>query len=89
MAEQRKPEADIVSVVGSPQALVADVDRWAARSWRDRAKILWALCCRALETVRPEWGFQQDVSDVSRRLRLDPPHVMPGSSCIHYSVNPM
>ncbi|MGD1154547.1 MAG: hypothetical protein ABSA41_01840 [Terriglobia bacterium] len=71
MAEQTKPELDVPVSHRLPESLVASVDQWAQRTWRDRAKILSAICCRVLEMVRQEGGFQQDLSDVLRRLRLD------------------
>jgi len=72
MAERKNPEFDITVSHRLPEGLVAHVDQWAARTWRDRAKILSAICCRVLEMVRQEGGFQQDLSDVLRRLHLDP-----------------
>jgi hypothetical protein len=71
MAEQNKVEFDITVSHRLPESLVASVDQWANRTWRDRAKILSAICCRVLEMVRQEGGFKQDLSDVLRRLRLD------------------
>ncbi len=72
MAEQNKVEFGITVSHRLPESLVASVDQWANRTWRDRAKILSAICCRVLEMVRQEGGFKQDLSDVLRRLRLDP-----------------
>ena len=72
MTEKSKAEFDITVSHRLPESLVASVDVWAQRTWRDRAKILSAICCRVLEMVRQEGGFQQDLSDVLRRLRLDP-----------------
>jgi len=72
MAEPKKPEFEITVSHRLPESLVASVDQWAARTWRDRAKVLSAICCRVLDMVRQEGGFQQDLSDVLRRLRLDP-----------------
>jgi len=71
MAEQTKSEFDVTVSHHLPESLVASVDQWAQRTWRDRAKILSAICCRVLEMVRQEGSFQQDLSDVLRRLRLD------------------
>jgi hypothetical protein len=71
MADITRTEFDVTVSHRLPESLVASVDQWAQRTWRDRAKILPAICCRVLEMVRQEGGFQQDLSDVLRRLRLD------------------
>jgi hypothetical protein len=71
MAEQTKPEFDVTVSHRLPESLVASVDQGAQRTWRDRAKIPSAICCRVLEMVRQEGGFRQDLSDALRRLRLD------------------
>jgi hypothetical protein len=71
MADITRTEFDVTVSHRLPESLVASVDQWAQRTWRDRAKILSAICCRVLEMVRQEGGFQQDLSDVLRRLRLD------------------
>ncbi|MBZ5672342.1 MAG: hypothetical protein LAO04_21800 [Acidobacteriia bacterium] len=68
MAEQTKPEFGVTVSHRFPESLVASVGR---RTWRDPARILSAICCRVLEMLRQEGGFQQDLSDALRRLRLD------------------
>jgi hypothetical protein len=70
---QRKLEFDIAVSHRLPESYVTEVDDWAARTWRDRAKILSAICCHVLRMVRDEGGFNGTLESVLNRLRLDPP----------------
>lgn len=65
-----KTEFDIAVSTKLKEDLVAKVDRWAERSWRDRSKVLSAILTTVLKMVERDNNFEADLNEVIRRLRL-------------------
>ncbi len=70
MSDPIKTEFDIAVSTKLNEKLVAKVDDWAERSWRDRSKVLSAILTTVLKMVERDNNFEQDLNDVIRRLRL-------------------
>jgi metal-responsive CopG/Arc/MetJ family transcriptional regulator len=72
MAEQKKLAFEIPVSTRLPEDLVAEVDSWSEREWRDRSKTLGAILRTVLLKVKETGGFEQSLNSVLGRLRLDP-----------------
>lgn len=72
MADETKLGFDIPVSTRLNEQLVAKVDNWAQRSWRDRSKVLSALLTTVLNLIEHDSDFKQDLNQVICRLRLGP-----------------
>jgi metal-responsive CopG/Arc/MetJ family transcriptional regulator len=69
--EQTNRKFEIAVSTRLPEDLVAAVDDWSQREWRDRSKTLSAILRTVLDKVKEQGGFNQSLNDVLSRLRLD------------------
>ena len=72
MPDQRKLAFEIPVSTRLPEDLVAEVDNWSENDFRTRSMTLSAILRTVLEQVKSQGGFQQSLSQVLGRLKLDP-----------------